>query len=419
MNWSVVVDDIQQYWWIYAAMPVMAALIGYVTKLLAVWMLFNPLEFKGIKPFLGWQGMIPARAGKMAAIAYDTMTTGLVDLQEVMGRIDPDDLVRELQGPMNQAVEDLARELLAEYQPDLWEALPDAVRKLLIKRIQSQAPKVVKQLVKEVTSDIHAVVDVRHMVVSNLVRDKDLLNRLIRDVAQPELRFIVRSGIYFGAFIGVLQAVAWGLTKSPLVMPIFGFMTGWITDYLALNMLFRPQEEKRILGIKLHGLFQRRRDEVGAKYGDLIAREILTPKNLLEGMLTGPKSDRLLAIVQKEVQRTIDEQAGFVKPLVVLAVGGRRYQQLKEGAVTKVLETVPETAESMFAYTEEALDIRNTIASKMGLLSADQFENIIRPAFKEDEKTAIAVGAVLGGVIGELQAALLIYLPTALGLLAL
>lgn len=415
MDWAVIVDDIQQYWWVYLAMPFMAAIIGYVTKLLAVWMIFNPLEFKGIKPIFGWQGMIPARAGKMAAIAYDTMTNGLVDMQELMGRIDPDDLVRELQGPMNQAVEDLARELLAEYQPDLWESLPEAVRKLLIKRVQSQAPKVVKTLVKEVTSDIHAVVDVRHMVVSNLVRDKTILNRLIKDVAEPELKFIVRSGIYFGAIIGVIQALAFGLTKSPLIMPIFGFSTGWVTDYVALNMLFRPREEKRILGIKVHGLFQRRRDEVGAKYGDLIAREILTPKNLLEGMLTGPKSDKLLAIVQKEVQRTIDEQSGLVKPLVVLAVGGRRYQELKESAVTKVINTVPETAESMFAYTENALDIRNTIASKMGDLSSEQFENIIRPAFKEDEKTAIAVGAVLGGVIGEVQAMLLIYVPVALG----
>lgn len=419
VDWSVVIDDIQQYWWIYAAMPVMAALIGYVTKLLAVWMLFNPLEFKGIRPIFGWQGMIPARAGKMAAIAYDTLTNGLVDLQEVMGRIDPDDLVRELQGPLNQAVEDLARELLAEYQPDLWESLPEAVRKLLIKRVQGQAPAVVKMLVREITSDIHAVVDVRHMVVSNLVRDKILLNRLIQDVAEPELKFIVRSGIYFGAVIGVIQALAFGLTKSPLIMPLFGFATGWVTDYIALNMLFRPREERRVLGIKVHGLFQRRRDEVGAKYGDLIAQEILTPKNLLEGMLTGPKSDRLLAVVQKEVQRTIDEQAGLVKPLIVLAVGGRRYQELKQTAVTRVIATVPETAESMFAYTENALDIRNTIADRMRYLSSTQFENIIRPAFKEDEKTAIAVGAVLGGVIGELQAALLIYVPVALGLLTL
>ncbi|MBA0127325.1 DUF445 domain-containing protein [Haloechinothrix sp. YIM 98757] len=399
-------------------MPVMAAVIGYLTKLLAVRMLFEPLEYRGIRPFLGWQGMIPARAGKMAAIAYDTMTSGLIDLQELMSRIDPDELVAELAGPLDEAVEDLARELLSEYQPGLWESLPEPVRALLVRRVQAEAPKVVKQLAREVTSDVHAVVDVRHMVVSNLVRDKELLNRLIRDVAEPELRFIVRSGIYFGAAIGVIQAVAWGLTKSPLVMPIFGFLTGWVTDYLALNMLFLPREEKRFLGIRLHGKFQRRRAEVGVRYGDLIAKEILTPRNLLEGMLSGPKSDKLVAIVQREVRRTIDEQAGLAKPLVILAVGGRRFQALKQDAAARVIRTAPETARSMFAYTEQALDIRNTIAERMKVLTSGQFEQIIRPAFKEDEKTAVMVGAVLGGVIGEMQALVLIYLPMALGILA-
>ncbi|SNR48113.1 hypothetical protein SAMN06265360_10727 [Haloechinothrix alba] len=415
---DAVLADIVEYWWVYAAMPVMAAVIGYLTKLLAVRMLFEPLEYRGIRPFLGWQGMIPARAGKMAAIAYDTMTSGLIDLQELMSRIDPDELVDELAGPLDEAVEDLARELLSEYQPGLWDSLPEPARALLVRRVQAEAPKVVKQLAMEVTSDVHAVVDVRHMVVSNLVRDKELLNRLIRDVAEPELRFIVRSGIYFGAAIGVIQAVAWGLTKSPLVMPIFGFVTGWVTDYLALNMLFLPREEKRFLGIRLHGKFQRRRAEVGVRYGDLIAKEILTPRNLFEGMLSGPKSDKLVAIVQREVRRTIDEQAGIAKPLVILAVGGRRFQELKQDATARVLRTAPETARSMFAYTEQALDIRNTIAERMKVLTSGQFEQIIRPAFKEDEKTAVMVGAVLGGVIGEMQALVLIYLPMALGILA-
>ncbi|WP_396345599.1 DUF445 domain-containing protein [Haloechinothrix sp. LS1_15] len=396
----------------------MAAIIGYLTKLLAVRMLFEPLEFRGIRPVFGWQGMIPARAGKMAAIAYDTMTSGLIDIQELMSRIDPDELVAELDGPVKEVVEDLARTLLAEYRPGLYEALPEQVRVLLIRRLQAEAPQVVRQLAREVTSDVHAVIDVRHMVVSNLVRDKELLNRLIRDVAQPELRFIVRSGIYFGAAIGVIQAVAWGLTKSPLVMPIFGFITGWVTDYLALNMLFLPREEKQFLGIRLQGKFQRRRSEVGARYGDLIAKEILTPRNLLEGMLTGPKSDRLVALVQREVRRAIDARAGLAKPLVVLAVGGQRFRELERDAVAHVMATAPRTVESMFGYTEEALDVRNTISERMELLSAEQFEQIIRPAFKEDERTAVMVGAVLGGIIGEMQALALIYLPMALGVLA-
>ena len=45
----------------------------YGTKIVAIRMMFSPLEFRGIKePYLGWQGQIPRHAAKMAGIAVDT-----------------------------------------------------------------------------------------------------------------------------------------------------------------------------------------------------------------------------------------------------------------------------------------------------------------------------------------------------------
>jgi uncharacterized membrane protein YheB (UPF0754 family) len=414
MDWAGIVADFRTHWWVYLSMPVMAAVIGYVTKLLAVQMMFKPLEFKGIGPYLGWQGMIPRRAGKMAAVAYDMISTNLIDIQDLVRQIDPDEFVRELRGPINEAIEDLAESILAEYQPDLWESMPTAARNLLIRRLQSQAPKVIRQLFDQVTNDLHAVVDVRDMVVSNLTRNKELTNRLIKDIATPEIKFLVRSGIYFGSVIGVVQMLVWALTHNALVMPIFGLFTGWITDYVALNMLFVPSEPRRFLGLRVHGLFLRRQHEVAETYGELIAKEILSPENLFEGMLTGPRSDRLIALVQREVQRTVDQQSGLAKPLVVLAVGGRKYRELKNAAAAKVIEAAPTTARSMFAYTEKALGVNTVIKEKMRELTPTQFIQILRPAFKEDEKTAIAVGALLGAAVGELQAILVIHLPALL-----
>lgn len=420
MDWHAIVEDFQEHWWIYLSMPLIAALIGYVTKLLAVWMMFNPVEFRGLrykgrKTPLGWQGMIPSRAGKMAGIAYDTLTDGILDMQELIGRIDPADLVREMRGPIDETIEELVEELMTQYQPGLWQTLPAAGRRMLIKRVQTQAPKVFLELSQELTRDVHSVIDLRHMVVSNLIRNKDVLNRLVKEVSGPELRFIIRSGIPFGFAIGCVQAVAYGVTKSPLIMPLFGFTTGWITDFVALNMLFRPREPVKFLGITIHGRMHVRRAEIGPVYGNLIAQELLTPRNMFEAMLTGPKSDRLLAMVDREVRRAIDDQTGVFKPLVILAFGGRKYQELKAGVVERVLQTAPAQAEGMFAYTEEALDIKGTISEKMAELPPEKFENILRPAFKEDEKYAIAVGAILGGVIGEAQAFLLLHLPHMLG----
>lgn len=52
---------------VYVSLPIGAALIGYITKVVAIEMLFRPLESRGlINPWLGWQGQLPRRAAKMA-----------------------------------------------------------------------------------------------------------------------------------------------------------------------------------------------------------------------------------------------------------------------------------------------------------------------------------------------------------------
>lgn len=60
-------------------------------------------------------------------------------------------------------------------------------------------------------------------------------------------------------------------------------------------------------------------------------------------------------------------------------------------------------------YATGALDIRNTVVAKMRQLTPIEFEGILRPAFKQDEWKLIAVGAIIGGLVGELQVLLLLH----------
>jgi uncharacterized membrane protein YheB (UPF0754 family) len=389
-------------------MPFIAAVIGYVTKRVAIEMMYRPVDFVGVG-FVGWQGVIPRNAHRMASVAMELLTTNLIKPKEIFARLDPAKVAEELREPLLRAVEDVTRDLMAEYQPQLWEMLPAPAQRRLIAQVQSDAPKVVEKLMREIASNIEEVLDVRDMAVRNLVRDKALLNRLIRDVAQPEMRFIARSGVYFGFVIGLVQLVAWALTHSPWIMPIFGGLTGWLTDWLALKMIFFPREPRKFLFFTWQGMFQRRRMEVAHDYGDLIAREVLTVQNVLEAVLTGPKSDRLFSLIQREVQRTIDAQVSIVKPFVVMAVGSRRYQEMKAAAARRAIELLPDTVKHVENYASGALDVRNTIITQMQQLTPIQYEGLLRPAFRQDEWKLIAVGAVIGFLVGELQVLLLLH----------
>ncbi|SNR96279.1 hypothetical protein SAMN06265360_14612 [Haloechinothrix alba] len=99
------VTDVGENWLIYASMPLIAALIGYCTKLVAVEMMFRPLEFRGIKPYLGWQGMVPRYAPRMARIAVDLMLSKLVTPEELIDRIDPDEFTDHVEKPLIEATD--------------------------------------------------------------------------------------------------------------------------------------------------------------------------------------------------------------------------------------------------------------------------------------------------------------------------
>ena len=222
-------------------MPLIAAVIGYVTKLAAIRMMFRPINFVGIPPFLGWQGVVPRNSARMIRISAELLTTRLVDPREIFGRLDPDRVAAEIEGPLLLAVDEIAREVLERYHPSLWEMLPMLAQDMVIKQVQAGSPAMVRRIMAEIRENIEDVLDIKQVAVSALERDKELLVRLIRDISRPEMAFIARCGIYFGFTLGLIQTVVWVLTHEPLVLPLFGAAIGLLTDWLAIKLVFFPR----------------------------------------------------------------------------------------------------------------------------------------------------------------------------------
>ncbi|HUP92473.1 MAG TPA: DUF445 domain-containing protein [Solimonas sp.] len=405
-SWAAIVADVQAHWFLYLSMPFVAAIIGYSTKIVAIRMMFEPIEFVGFKPpYLGWQGIVPRKAAIMASIACDTMTQKLIRPEDIFSRLDPDRIAEEIEQPMLESIEEITRDAAAVLSPGLWEAAPEPVRRMIVKRIQDESPRMVRQVMVELKANIDSVFDLKDMVVTSLLRDKRLLNRIFLEAGDKEFRFIRNSGIWFGFAIGCVQAVTWAGTHSAWVMPLFGGFTGWFTDWLALKMIFNPLEPKRYFFglVEWQGLFLKRRREVAAKYGALIADEVVTPSNVIDAVLRGPLSDRVAAMVQRHVQKMIDEQAGVLRPFMAMAAGGTRYQDMKQLIGERIVARLPQTMKHAEKYAGDAMNLREELIRKMQDLDAHEFERLLRPAFEQDEWILIAVGAVLGFLVGEMQ----------------
>jgi uncharacterized membrane protein YheB (UPF0754 family) len=114
-------------------------------------------------------------------------------------------------------------------------------------------------------------------------------------------------------------------------------------------------------------------------------------------------SDRVLALVHRNVKRMVDEQAGIARPLVVYAVGGQTYIDMKSAVADNLMAKLPDTMRYVESYAEDAMDIRTTLVSRMRQLTPQEFEGMLRPAFQQDEWILIMVGGVLGVLVGELQ----------------
>lgn len=411
-TWAEIRADFAEYWYIYLSMPIVAAVIGYVTKLVFLEMLYRPLEYKGIGP-LGWQGIVPRRAGKVAAVTIDLLTENILKPEELLDRIDARAAVEELREPLTAAADSMARELTEQVRPGMWDSLPEAARRAVLNRIHEQAPQIIDSLLQQMRANMNTVVDLQFLTVTTLVRNKQQLNDLMRRTGGSAMGFVRRSGIYFGFLIGLIQMAAWGALQAVWIMPVFGLITGFVSDWLALNMLFSPRERKRILGIfPFQGILQQRRDEITRDYCNIMAQDLFAPDVLFQAILTGPGADRLFAMVHREVSKAIDDQAGVAQPLVTLAVGTQRYRDLKQGIADRIIERLPQGSKELEEYAVKTLGIEELLQEKMSQLTAEEFEAIMRPVFKDDEWLMITVGAVLGFLVGELQVVMVEHLTT-------
>jgi uncharacterized membrane protein YheB (UPF0754 family) len=319
--------------------------------------------------------------------------------------------VARLEQPLSAATEDIGREFLSRYHPALWAALPQTARAHVLARVRQRAPDAVARVVTEMRDTLDGPFDLRYAMVSNAVRNRAVMTRLVRAVAAPELRFMITAGVLFGAVIGTIQMFAWAATHNHLIMPVFGGFVGLFTDYIALQMVFAPRAPKRYLWLfRWQGKFFERRVALSHAFAKVAAEDLLSPGVLVDALLDGPMSDRIFAIVAREAQHALDEEVGAARPLVELAVGGERYRSLRPTIMQQARERAPAFTGEIEAFTNETFDIEGIIAEKMISMDADDYEAILRPLIKDDEWIIVALGAVLGFLVGELQVQIILAL---------
>ena len=84
-------------------------------------------------------------------------------------------------------------------------------------------------------------------------------------------------------------------------------------------------------------------------------------------------------------------------------MGSETWVALKSDIASHLADRIPEELRRVHDYAGETLDIRGELERSLMSLPPADFEQVLRPIFKERETMLIAVGAALGGVAGCVQ----------------
>ena len=385
---------------LYLSIPFTSAFVGWITNVLAIKMTFYPLEFIGIRPFFGWQGIIPSKAVKMSSISVDLWTTKLVSVKDLFEQIDPKKVAKEMRPEFDRISKEIMDEIMEEQAPEAWSKIPEPIKKVIYARISRDMPEIVTEIMTDIKENIEDIFDIKQMVIKRLTTDKELLNEMFLQCGREEFKFIERSGFYFGFAFGIIQMLVWYFFPAYWILPLFGLLVGFATNWLALKLIFQPVEPINLFGVKYQGLFIKRQNEVADEYAKMLAYEIFTFDRIFAAIVTGPTKDKFINLVTDHANKAIDDAVGLSKPLINLVAGKRNFERMKNIVVEKTIQELPKSVRPVFPYAEEAMDLETIFSTRMKSLSPKDFVGFLRPVFQEDEFKLILVGAVLGMLAG-------------------
>ncbi|HBT46366.1 MAG TPA: DUF445 domain-containing protein [Peptococcaceae bacterium] len=195
---------------------------------------------------------------------------------------------------------------------------------------------------------------------------------------------------------------------SWIVVPLLGAFIGWITNVLAIRLLFRPRRAYKFLFWTIQGLIPKRRREMAASVAAVVDHDLLPPEEFWQRFATPEIEEQVVEVAVDLVRQRLEGRLPpFLPSPLKQAVGAWLEDAIRKEAPTllaalgREVGTAPAWAVSLGAAVEEKLN---------GLDLAKVEELVVKVASRELRYIEL-LGGLLGFVIGVLQAAAIHLLP--------
>ena len=193
-----------------------------------------------------------------------------------------------------------------------------------------------------------------------------------------------------------------------LLLALVGGIIGWITNILAIKLLFRPLNPIKIpvLNIEILGLIPKRKKEIAENIGKVISTELLSIDDLIENSLSDDDKQVMIMNIKDKIKAIIEEKITFI-PAPFRMMAAPYIEKIVDESVEPAITDIGQDA---IRTLKEKVDIQKIVENKINELDLAELERIIISVAKSELKHIEILGLFLGFFIGLIQGLIVILL---------
>lgn len=198
---------------------------------------------------------------------------------------------------------------------------------------------------------------------------------------------------------------------SPLIidfvfLPLIGGLHGWITNIIAIRLLFHPRKPVRVGPFTLQGVLPKRRVDLAAKIGQAIEEQLLSAEDLLAALHTDDLEAHIEAAVLGEVRGRLD---GFLPRLLPFGMKQTLIGFLESALMREIMPAVRTLMDSAQDELLRRAKVADMIERKILAFDLSELEALVYAVAGHEMRYIEYLGLFMGLFIGTVQGLFLLF----------
>jgi len=190
-----------------------------------------------------------------------------------------------------------------------------------------------------------------------------------------------------------------------ITLPIAGALIGYVTNTIAVKMIFRPIRPVKVLGFKIQGLMGRRQQDLAESIGRVVGAHLVHHDDIVRSFEKIDFERILGDVLDKGLAPKVAELKSL--PLIGGFLTDDRVADLRASIVKGIMTQKQAILEQLERAVEDSLDVEALVTEKVAAFPIEKLESLVLEVASRELRAIEILGGVLGLLVGLLQVFLL------------